>query len=35
MLNSYYTENILGLQDVRIKEIKENEKEVLIYLEEL
>lgn len=34
MLNLYYTENILGLQDVTIKEIKESEKELIILLEE-
>lgn len=34
MLNSHYTENILGLQDVIVKEIIENEEVVRIVLEE-
>lgn len=34
MLNSYYTEKILGLQDVKIKEITENKKTIRILLEE-
>jgi len=34
MLNSYYTENIIGLQDVIVKEIVETEEVVKIILEE-
>lgn len=34
MLNSYYTEKIVGLQDVTIKEIEESEKIIRIQLEE-